>query len=403
MTRTGLRRTAAAPAWALAATLVACGGNSPSPTPRPSATAKATPTPTASATATPAATAAAPATPTADSCAVGPQTPPQGTMPANYPTALAFAPDGRLFWTERSGTVRVWQDGAARDFAHVSTVTTEQGGGYSERGLLGLAISPTFASDHDVYAFYSDANYTQQHVIRWRDCAGASSQAQVIITLPSGGDCCHKGGRLAFGKDGMLYVTLGEEHTSTAAQNTGDVRGKILRYKPDGGVPADNPFGATNPVWAYGLRNPFGIAFSANGEMALTSNGPSGDAGSPHTGYDLLYSSVQRGTGYQWPDCYGYSHPLATPSCPVGQPGPDWSSESGTVVPTGVTFVDASGPSAYAGHIVFCTFDVGMQIFTPGSPHGSVSGGPSTCRLDVKQGPDHALYWSDASHIYRGA
>ena len=128
-------------------------------------------------------------------------------------TALAFAPDGRLFWAERSGTVMVWQDGAAHAFASVSTVTTEAGGGYSERGLLGLAISPTFSSDRSVYAFYSDANYAQQHVIRWKDCAGAAQDPQVIVTLPAGNDCCHKGGRLAFGPDGMLYVTLGDEHT----------------------------------------------------------------------------------------------------------------------------------------------------------------------------------------------
>jgi glucose/arabinose dehydrogenase len=403
VTRLPLRRAPRlAGALVLAAISVACGGT-PAPSPSPTATPRATPT--ASPTATATATAAAPtasATATASPCVVGPQTPPQGTISANFATSLAFAPDGRLFWTERAGTVRVWQDGAARDFASVSTVTTEPGGGYSERGLLGLAIGPTFAVDHYVYAFYSDVNRTQQHVIRWRDCRGVSSEAQVIVTLPAGNDCCHKGGRLAFGSDGMLYVTLGEEHSAQLAQDTGDVRGKILRYKPDGSVPADNPFGATNPVWAYGLRNPFGIAVSPAGQMAVTNNGPSGDAGSPSTGYDELYANVQRGTGYQWPDCYGYNHPLATSSCPAGQPGPDWSSESSTVIPTGVTFVDASGPSAYAGHIVFCTYGAGGKIFTPGTPHGSVANGPSTCRLDVTQGPDHALYWSDSTHIYRG-
>lgn len=379
----------------LGATLAACGSSSPGPTP------SASPSPHASAQVS--ASASPQPTPTADACAVAHQSPPQGTIAAAFATALAFAPDGRLFWTERSGTVKVWQDGAAHDFAHVGTVTTEAGGGYSERGLLGLAISPTFSSDRFVYAFYSDPNRTQQHVIRWKDCAGTAQNPQVIVTLPSGSDCCHKGGRLAFGPDGMLYVTLGDQHTSSVAQNTSDVRGKVLRYKPDGGVPADNPFGGSNPVWAYGFRNPFGIAISASGQVAVTSNGPSGDAGSPGTGYDLFIASVQRGSGHQWPDCYGYSHPLATSSCPAGQPGPDWSSEQSTVVPTGVTFVDASGPPAYAGHIVFCTFAGGMRIFTPGSPHGSVASGPSTCNLDVTEGPDHALYWSDAAHIYRGA
>jgi len=332
---------------------------------------------------------------------VAPQSAPQGTIAANYPTALAFAPDGRLFWTERSGTVRVWQGGTAHAFASVRTVTTEPGGGYSERGLLGLAISPTFTQDRFVYAFYSDSDYTHQHVIRWHDCQGTGDGASVLITLPSGGDCCHKGGRIAFGADGKLYVTLGEEHVSSAAQNVSDVRGKVLRYNPDGSVPADNTFGSTNPVWAYGLRNPFGIAVAASGQIAVTNNGPSGDAGSPPTGYDTAILSLARGGRYQWPNCYGYSHPIGGASC-AGQIPPDWSSESGSAaIPTGAAFVDLSGPSGFAGHLVFCNFARGMLVLTPGSPHATAVAGPSGCRLDVKEGPDHALYYSDTGHIYR--
>jgi aldose sugar dehydrogenase len=336
-----------------------------------------------------------------DACAVPGQTPPSGNIAATFATALAFAPDGRLFWTERSGKVKVWQDGAAHTFATVSTVTTEPDGSYSERGLLGLAISPTFTTDRFVYAFFSDVNYTQQHVIRWRDCRGTGMNPTILVTLPSGSDCCHKGGRLAFGSDGMLYVTLGEEHAASSAQDTADVRGKILRYRPDGSVPSDNPFGANNPVWAYGFRNPFGIAVSSSGQIAVTNNGPSGDAGSPPTGYDTLILTLARGRGYQWPDCYGYSHPLATASCPAGQSPPDYSSERSTLVPTGAAFIDSSGPSQFAGHLVFCSFEGGMRIVTPGSPHASVQPGPSGCLLDVKEGPNHAVYFSDTGTIYR--
>jgi glucose/arabinose dehydrogenase len=367
---------------------VACGSTAVT-TPRPTATVTSATSPLAP---TPGAT--------TDACAVPGQSPPASGFAASFPTALAFAPDGRLFYTERAGAVKVWQNGAAKTFATVPTVTTEAGGGYSERGLLGLAISPTFASDRYVYAFYSDANRTQQHVIRWKDCAGVGTGATVLITLPAGSDCCHKGGRLAFGKDGLLYVTLGEEHTAGAAQNTADPRGKVLRYRPDGGIPADNPFGPTSPVWAYGLRNPFGIAVSATGQVAVTSNGPSGDSGSPGTGYDTLILSVTRGAGYQWPLCYGYSHPLAASTC-GGRTAPDWSSEATTVVPTGAAFVDSAAPAPYAGHLVFCTYDGGMRIATPGSPHATVSAGPSQCKLAVVEGPDHALYMSDTGHVYR--
>lgn len=256
-----------------------------------------------------------------------------------------------------------------------------------------------------VYAFYSNTDRTRQTVVRWTDCAGAGRDAATIVELPAGSDCCHKGGRLAFGPDGKLYVTLGEEHTAAAAQDTSDPRGKVLRYNPDGSVPADNPFGASNPVWAYGFRNPFGIAFSSTGQLAVTVNGPTGDAGAPSTGYDTVVASVAKGGGYQWPRCYGYSHAISGSGsgsgCGDGQHEPDWSSESTTVVPTGAVFVEAGGPAAYAGKLVFCTFNGGMRILTPASPHAAAASGPSTCKLDVKQGPDKALYVSDLTGIYR--
>jgi glucose/arabinose dehydrogenase len=287
-------------------------------------------------------------------------------------------------------------------------VTTARGDGYSERGLLGLALSPTFQTDHFVYAFYSRTDYTTQVVVRFQDCAGVASEPQTIITLPSGGDCCHKGGRIEFGPDGKLYVTLGEEHAVTTAsvdrvdsvpQNPSDVRGKILRYNADGTVPADNPFGAGNPVWATGFRNPFGLAFG-NGQVFATSNGPTGDLGIGSNGYDLAFL-VTAGGQYQWPACYGYGHltPGAT-SC-LGRPDPDWSSETATIVPTGAAWVNQTGPAPYAGHFVFCSYTAGMRAFIPGTPRATVTQGPSECRLDVTQGPDHALYFSDATAIYR--
>jgi glucose/arabinose dehydrogenase len=366
----------------------ACGS-----TPRPSATATPLASPTATVvTGTP--------SPTANACVAPSNEPaPHGIIAASFATALAFAPDGRLFWTERSGTVRVWQNGASRVFARIRTVTSEANGSYSERGLLGLAISPTFITDRFVYAFYSDPSYRTQHVIRWYDCDGTGTHPTIVATFPAGNDCCHKGGRIAFGADGKLYVTLGDEHDAPAAQNVNDVRGKVLRYNPDGTIPSDNPFGAKNPVWAYGFRNPFGIAFSATGQLAITMNGPSGDAGSPGTGYDTLLLNVTRGAHYQWPNCYGYSHPLAASTCGGGI-APNWSSEASTYVPTGATFVDASGPSGYAGHLVFCTYDKGMAIVTAGSPHATVRIGPSGCRFGVIEGPNHALYYSDQTRIY---
>ncbi|MDQ1566723.1 MAG: hypothetical protein QOF96_1603, partial [Actinomycetota bacterium] len=72
-----------------------------------------------------------------------------------------------------------------------------------------------------------------------------------------------------------------------------------------------------------------------------------------------------------------------------------------TVVPTGAAFVDAAGPAGLAGHLVLCTFNSGMRILTPATPHATVAAGPAECKLDVVQGPDHAVYYSDSAHIYR--
>ncbi len=176
----------------------------------------------------------------------------------------------------------------------------------------------------------------------------------------------------------------------------------MLRYNPDGSVPSDNPLGAGNPAWAYGFRNPFGLAISPTGQVAVTSNGPSGDAGSPATGFDIVFDNVKAGAGHQWPNCYGYSHPVpGKTSCGAGQVEPAWSSEATTVIPTGAAFVDASGPAGLAGHLVFCNYNGGMLILTPGTPHATVVKGPAECKLDVIQGPDHAVYYSDTAHIYR--
>ncbi len=327
---------------------------------------------------------------------------------ARFVTALAWAPDGRLFFAERAGTIKIATGGTAKAFATVPTVTSEKSGFYSERGLLGLALSPDFSSDHFVYAFYSRDDYATQVVVRFTECAGKARDETTLVTLPSGADCCHKGGRLAFGNDGKLYVTLGDEHSvaedtegsaSSVPQDPNDVRGKVLRYDADGSIPSDNPFGADSPVWATGFRNPFGIAFDANGDAFVTSNGPTGDIGAPSTGYDLAFR-VEAGGRYQWPACYGYSHPLPDSSSCLGRPEPEWSSEESTIVPTGATWVDDNGPGPYAGHFVFCSTS-GMRVFVPGSPHATLRDGPKECRLDVKEGPDHALYFSDETKIYR--
>ncbi len=392
----------------LAVVLAACsaGGDDASDAGTPRSTTSTSTTSTT--TAAPTTTAAASAT---DPCAVptvevgGPDGESTFVANADFATALAWAPDGRLFFAEREGTIKIARDGSVTEFARVLTAV---GVGYSERGLLGLALSPTFASDRFVYAMYTRDDFATEVVVRFTDCAGEARDEITLVTLPSGRDCCHKGGRLAFGPDGKLYVTVGDQHAVDAAtvgsassipQNPADPRGKILRYEPDGSIPADNPFGAANAAWVTGLRNPFGLAFAPDGTAFVTSNGPTGDIGTPRTGYDLAFRVEEAGRN-QWPACYGYSHFVPGTSSCLDRPEPEWSSEDSTIVPTGATWVDDNGPSAYAGHFVFCSAS-GLRMFVPASPHASLRAGPEHCIFDVKQGPDGALYYSDTTTIYR--
>ena len=289
--------------------------------------------------------------------------------------------------------MRVYQGGASKDFARVNASTS------GERGLLGLAVS----TDRFVYAFYSRADdTTKQRVVRWPDCAGNAGPMQVIVdNLPGGTDCCHKGGRLALGPDGKLFVTLGETHVPNAAQDPADPRGKVLRYNPDG---------SGQEVWVAGLRNPFGIAIAPDGTMALTNNGPSGDAGTPcgSCGDEFYVVGKAAGIVYQWPYCWGYSHPFNGQSGCHGLPGPQYSTEGGPyargnpyfVAPTGVAWVQSG---KYANHFVFCAdIDAGNVLEYMGQGSVSDTGIPG-CLLDVKQGPDGALYVSNAGTISRSS
>ena len=346
------------------------------------------------------------------------------------PTALAIAPDGRIFWTRRDGQLNVIEDGGSQVFASVETTTI------GERGLVGLALSPDFATDHYVYAFYTRKDdLTASRVVRWEDCGGTGTHEITIVdNLPAGVNSnIHKSGRLAFGPDGDLYVSVGDNLNHVDAQDTSVLSGKILRFKPDGSVPPDNPFGPDNPVWAYGFRNVFGMAFNPAGTLGATNNGPNDDFGNTCNSCGDEFITVVKGGGYQWGNCWGYSNPtilpsptptpkkgskpvVATPSCGFDaylnspQLEPDYSTElvkPRFTAPTGVTWVDDQGPPTLRNHFVFCTFSnygIGVrpgEMWIFNGRRDAVDTHIEGCTYDVKQGPDHALYFLDASTLTR--
>jgi aldose sugar dehydrogenase len=205
------------------------------------------------------------------------------------PWALAFAPDGRLFLTERPGRVRILQDGSLVPQAALTVADVFTTG---ESGVMGLALHPSFASNHLLYLVYTATgrNGAVARLVRYREVAGILGEAAVLLDeVPAAN--IHNGSRVRFGPDGRLYVTFGDAASPSRAQDLASLNGKILRLAEDGTTPADNPF--NSPVWSWGHRNPQGLDWHpATGDLFETEHG--------QTGNDEI-NVIDRGRNYGWP------------------------------------------------------------------------------------------------------
>lgn len=171
------------------------------------------------------------------------------------PWSMAFAPDGRVFVTERPGRLRVLRDGklVTRPLFTFPGVSTQ-----SEEGLMGLALHPKFATNHLLYVSYASksGDGLRVRVERYRENGETLLEPKVILdNIPAAK--YHAGCRLRFGPDGKLYITTGDATKGKIAQDLRSLGGKILRINDDGSVPEDNPFPGS-PVFSYGHRNPQG-------------------------------------------------------------------------------------------------------------------------------------------------
>ena len=262
------------------------------------------------------------------------------------PWAMDLAPDGRLFVTERPGRVRViqlGQGGGLRADPWATLPVAQRPG--TEKGLLGIALDPSFAQNGFVYLYYSYAasGGTRNRVVRMRDQGGRGTEETVLLDGIPGSDS-HDGGRLQFGPDGKLYVTTGDAENGANAQSTATPAGKTLRINKDGSIPADNPF-AGSPVWSLGHRNVEGIAWHPDtGALYATEHGPSNLF--PDCCHDEV-NLIVAGANYGWPTVRGiagdgrFRDPLV---------------ESGGVetwAPSGATFLTRPGP--LRGSFVFGT------------------------------------------------
>jgi glucose/arabinose dehydrogenase len=213
---------------------------------------------------------------------------------ADFPSNLAFAPDGRAFYAEKdTGRIRVIDASGALRTAPFATLPVDASA--NEMGLLGLALHPEFANDPWVYAYYS-ADDGHNHLVRMRADGATGGALEDLLTLLPTENGWHNGGDLVFGEDGALYVAVGEGHVPDRAQEPSSPGGKILRLDPDGSIPGNNPFGADSPVYAMGIRNSFGLCVAPEGALWETENGPDE--------WDEL-NRIEAGANYGWPTHLG--------------------------------------------------------------------------------------------------
>ena len=314
------------------------------------------------------------------------------------PWAIDFAPDGRVFISERDGRIRIIERNQLQPEPWMSLEVAAT----SEAGLLGLALDPSFTKNRFVYVAYTYRTgvFTlRNRLVRLREDGktGKGVLDKILIDDVAGANN-HDGGRVKFGPDGKLYWTMGDAQTTRHSQDLKSLNGKILRLNSDGSVPADNPF-ANSYVYSYGHRNPQGIAWQpGTGRLYSTEHGPSGFQGCCQDEVNF----IEPGKNYGWPEIRGdETKPGMVP--PVIQAG-----TNETWAPTGVTFV-SQGP--WAGSLLFTGLrgqTLYRVVLDPNDPNKSQTVERHFFRRfgrlrDVVEGPDKALYLLTSNHDGRGS
>ncbi len=242
----------------------------------------------------------------------------------NTPWGVAPLPDGDLLVSSRDkGTItRVdTQSGKKTELGEVTGVSPA-----GEGGLLGIALSPDYASDHMVYAYFTSASDNRVVRMLYDEKKPSGEQLGAPDTIfkgiPKG--VIHNGGRIAFGPDRMLYAGTGESGDTGLSQNTKSLGGKILRLTPEGDPAPGNPF-PNSPVYSFGHRNVQGLAWDSKQRLFASEFG--------QDTWDEL-NAIKPGGNYGWPDAEGRSGNSAYRN-PVAQWHTDDASPSGAAYTKG--------------------------------------------------------------------
>ena len=324
----------------------------------------------------------------------------------NRPWAVEPLPDGRFLVTEKPGKMRI-VSASGQIGEPIAGVPDVAAGG--QGGLLDVALSPTFATDRTIFWSYSEPREGGNGTAIARGVLAADgtrlTDVRVIFrVMPTYNGRQHFGSRIAFGPDGMLYSSFGDRSDTPMrphVQRLDGHLGKVIRIRPDGSVPDDNPFvgrvDAKPEIWALGHRNPQGLAFDAQGRLWQVEHGTRG-------GDEL--NLIQKGKNYGWPlQAYGVEYSGQQPiSSALGASAPSVAGmEQPTylwdpvIAPSGLQYYTGSAFPAWrnslfvgglAGQRLVRVVLDGTRVV--GEEH-LLTDRKSRIR-DVKQGPDGLLY-----------
>jgi len=304
------------------------------------------------------------------------------------PWDLAFAPDGRMFVTERVGNILIFASAApnATQLANVFPVPNINASG--ESGLMSIELDPGFAANSLLYVCVSvnDSGQWLNQVLRYRMNGNTPMFDGYVIRFGMRANSNHDGCRIRFGPDAKLWVTMGDAGDTANAQNPNVLNGKVLRVNGDGSIPADNPImpgaSARTAVYTMGNRNPQGLTFEpGTGRVIEVEHGDD-----THDEINIL----RVGANYGYPVCRG----------PCGDPrfvDPAWSSGSVTLATSGADFARGAQWGAYDGSLFVATLkETDLRRFT-------LAGAVATQRevlfdgtygrmRTVRQAPDGSLY-----------
>lgn len=306
-------------------------------------------------------------------------------------TAMQIAPDGRIFICLQGGQLRVVSAGTLLATPFL-TVTVSAAG---ERGLLGVAFDPNFATNQYVYVYYTATTPTVHNRVSRFTANGnvaVAGSEQVILDLETlSGATNHNGGAITFGLDGRLYVAVGDNATGSNSQTLNNRLGKMLRLNPDGSIPADNPFfttatGANRAIWALGLRNPFTFAIHPAGispQMLINDVGQST--------WEEINDGLS-GANYGWPNTEG---PTTNPA--YVSPRHAYGRADGCAITGGAFYAPATTlfPAAYLNDYFFADFCSGWIRRLDPADGNSVVGFATglSSPVDLKVASDGSLYY----------